>query len=328
MYEHPYHTGELSNYHFLITGGAGFIGSNILEYLVRYKAGRIRVLDNFSNGHRKNLQPFQDYPGFELIEGDIRDMNTCRQACADMHFITHQAALGSVPRSVKDPLSSHDVNVNGFLNMLEAARQTGSVRKMIYAASSSVYGDSEQLPKVEDRIGQPLSPYALTKRINEMYASIYSRVYGFHTTGLRYFNIFGPRQDPEGPYAAVIPLFMKAAMEGKPPVIFGDGEQTRDFTFVENAVQANIKAMLGDASQHEVVNIACGDSVTLNALWTLIASEAGLSVGPRHEQGRPGDIRHSLADIAKAEALLGYQPLFDVRSGLKITFDAFADKVQ
>ena len=324
MYERPYHAVSLSPYSFLVTGGAGFIGSNLVEYLVKYRAGKIRVLDDLSTGHLHNLTAFLDYPGFEFIQGDIRDADTCRKACAGIDFVSHQAALGSVPRSVKDPLTTNAVNIGGFLNVLDAARQAGSVRQMVYAASSSTYGDSKVLPKIEDQIGLPLSPYAVTKYVNELYGGVFSKVYGFHTIGLRYFNVFGPRQDPDGPYAAVIPNFMRAALDRKAPRIHGDGEQTRDFTFVENAVQANIRALLGDGfGGHEVFNIACGERVSLNDLWKVIAGIAEVPLEPVYDPPRAGDIRDSLADIGKAVTALGYAPQFPVKKGLEITFEYY-----
>lgn len=321
MYEHAYHTEDLGGSAFLITGGAGFIGSNIAEYLVKYRAGKVRVLDNFATGHSGNLKALLDYPGFELIEGDIRDMETCRRACEGMDFVSHQAALGSVPRSIKDPLTTNEVNIGGFLNILTAARDAGGIKRLVYAASSSTYGDSPALPKVEDQIGNPLSPYAVTKYVNELYGGVFSRVYGFHTIGLRYFNVFGPRQDPDGPYAAVIPNFMRAATRGEAPFINGDGEQTRDFTFVENAVQANIRALFNQGvREHEVFNIACGERISLNELWRSIAGFAGVTTAPLYHPPRQGDIRDSLADIGKAGRVLGYWPGFAVRKGLEITF--------
>ena len=321
MYEQAYHTDDLGGSAFLITGGAGFIGSNLAEYLVKYRAGKVRVLDNFATGHSGNIQSLLDYPGFELIEGDIRDMETCRRACEGMDFVSHQAALGSVPRSIKDPLTTNEVNIGGFLNILTAARDAGGIKRLVYAASSSTYGDSPVLPKVEDQIGNPLSPYAVTKYVNELYGGVFSRVYGFHTVGLRYFNVFGPRQDPDGPYAAVIPNFMRAATRGEAPFINGDGEQTRDFTFVENAVQANIRALFNQGvREHEVFNIACGERISLNELWRSIAGFAGVTTAPLHHPPRQGDIRDSLADIGKAGRVLGYSPEFAVRKGLEITF--------
>ncbi|MCP2043664.1 UDP-N-acetylglucosamine 4-epimerase [Pontibacter sp. HSC-36F09] len=304
-----------------MTGGAGFIGSNIVEYLLKYDAGKVRVLDNFSTGSRANIEEFKNNPAFELIEGDIRDLGTCKRALEGIDYVSHQAALGSVPRSINDPITSNEVNVSGFLNMLVAARDA-RVKNFIYAASSSTYGDHPGLPKIEDNIGNPLSPYAVTKFVNELYASVFSRTYDFHTIGLRYFNVFGPKQNPKGPYAAVIPLFIEAAIENKQPYINGDGETSRDFTFVENAVQANIKALLTeDIDKHEVVNIAYGERTTLNQLWQRITKTAGIELTPEYREERKGDVRHSLADISKANQLIGYNPGFSVAEGLDIAFN-------
>ena len=280
MYQQPYHKKDLSTSNFLVTGGAGFIGSNIVEYLLKYGAGKVRVLDNFSTGSMNNIREFLNNPSFELIEGDIRDLNTCQRAVEGIDYVSHQAALGSVPRSIDDPITSNDVNVSGFLNMLVAAQKSG-VKKMVYAASSSTYGDSPDLPKVENKIGNPLSPYAITKYVNELYASVFSRQYGFHTIGLRYFNVFGPRQNPQGPYAAVIPLFITAALKHETTYINRDGETSRDFTFVENAVQANIKALLSTGiDTHQVINIAFGERTTLNELWETITGLLGANIKP------------------------------------------------
>jgi len=244
LYNTPYHTTDFSKFKFLVTGGAGFIGSNIVEYLIKYNAGHVRVLDNLSNGYFENIKDFMGLPNFEFILGDIRNIETCKKAIDGMDFVSHQAALGSVPRSIADPITSNEVNVGGFLNMLTAVKDAPNIKQMVYAASSSTYGDSPTLPKVEGNEGNPLSPYAVTKLVNELYADVYSKVYGLHTIGLRYFNVFGPKQNPNNPYAAVIPIFCKAFIEGKQPTINGDGLTSRDFTFVENAVQANIRAML------------------------------------------------------------------------------------
>jgi UDP-N-acetylglucosamine 4-epimerase len=321
MYETKYHQGDLGGKSFLVTGGAGFIGSNILEYLLKYGAGKVRVLDDLSNGSYNNIREFEANPAFEFIEGDIRDFETCKKAVEGMDYVSHQAALGSVPRSIKDPLNTNSVNIDGFLNMLTAVKDNGKVKRMVYAASSSSYGDSKELPKVEGNEGNPLSPYAVTKWVNELYADVYSRVYGLHTVGLRYFNVFGPRQSPDNPYAAVVPLFMKAALEVHAPTINGDGETSRDFTFVENAVQANIKAMLNTEGlqQHEAVNIAVGDRTTLNELWQYISETVGVDLQPVYGPERPGDVRHSLAEVAKANKLFGYEAEFVVKEGLTIT---------
>jgi UDP-N-acetylglucosamine 4-epimerase len=316
MYDTIHHKGDLSQHSFLITGGAGFIGSNIVEYLLKYGAAKVRVLDNFSTGFHGNIEQFKTNPAFELIEGDIRDIAACNKAVAGIDFVSHQAALGSVPRSINDPITTNEVNISGFLNMLVAARDA-NIKRFVYAASSSTYGDHPVLPKVEENIGNPLSPYAVTKYVNELYASVFSKTYDFHAVGLRYFNVFGPRQNPAGAYAAVIPLFIKAALEGESPSINGDGETSRDFTFVENAVQANIKAMLlPQLNKHEVINIAFGQRTTLNQLWDQISALANLSMKPRYQEERRGDVKHSLAAINKAETLISYAPEISVTEGL------------
>jgi len=321
MYEQKFHTTDISKASFLVTGGAGFIGSNIAEYLLKNKAGKVRVLDNFSTGSRNNIEPFLSNPSFELIEGDIRDLETCHKAVEGIDYVSHQAALGSVPRSINDPITSNEVNVSGFLNILVAARDA-KVKKMVYAASSSTYGDHPGLPKFEDKIGNPLSPYAVTKFVNELYANVFSSTYDFHAMGLRYFNVFGPRQNPKGPYAAVIPLFIESALKNEAPYINGDGETSRDFTFVENAVQANIKGLLADGiSKHEVVNIAFGERTTLNELWHEITELAGISLTPQYRENRKGDVKHSLANIDKAAGLIGYKPGISVKKGLGLAFD-------
>ncbi|WP_161891118.1 SDR family oxidoreductase [Pontibacter russatus] len=324
MYKKNYHNTDLSRLSFLITGGAGFIGSGIVQYLLRYGAKKVRVLDNFSTGSYANIDAFKEDPAFELVVGDIRDLQTCRDSLEGVDYVSHQAALGSVPRSINDPLLSNEVNVTGFLNMLVAARDAG-VSRMVYAASSSTYGDHAGLPKVEEQIGKPLSPYAITKYVNELYASVFSKTYEFHTIGLRYFNVFGPRQNPHGPYAAVIPLFLEAVLENKVPYINGDGETSRDFTFVENAIQANIKAFFAaDIQQHEVVNIAYGERTTLNQLWREINALAGSNIEAQYRPERKGDIKHSLADIGKANRLFGYAPEYSVSEGLKLTYDWYS----
>ena len=318
LYTQAYHTQNLSDYSFLITGGAGFIGSNLVEYLLYHGAKKVRVLDNLATGKLENIAAYQALRNFEFIAGDIRDFDTCQKAMIGIDYVSHQAALGSVPRSIKDPIITNQVNVDGFLNVLEAAKQAG-VKRMVYASSSSVYGDSKQLPKVEDQVGKPLSPYAVTKFTNELYANTYSLAYQFHTVGLRYFNVFGPRQDPNGAYAAVIPLFFKAALSGDRPQIFGDGEQTRDFTFIANVVEANIKALFTDKlEKHEACNIAFGDQVTLNQLWKNICEISKTEIEPDYQDPRNGDIRNSLADTSKAKHILDYQPGFALKAGLDI----------
>lgn len=328
MYQIPYHHEDLSRYTFLITGGAGFIGSNLVNYLLKYGAGKVRVLDNLSTGFYRNIEQFMDNKAFEFIEGDICDALTCRKACDGIDFVLHHAALGSVPRSIKDPIASNETNVSGFLNMLVAAKDT-LVKRMVYAASSSTYGDSKELPKVEDRIGKPISPYAVTKLVNELYAEVFTRTYGLKSIGLRYFNVFGPNQDPGGAYAAVIPLFMQCLLEDKPVLIHGDGTQTRDFTFIENVVQANVKALLSsNEPSYPVYNVAFNERISLNQLWEELKSIHGTDPGVVYGPSRVGDIKDSLADIGRIRDDLGYDPAFDVKAGLKITFDWFNKKVE
>lgn len=319
-----YHTTDLSKHAFLITGGAGFIGSNLVAYLLEKNAKKVRVLDNLATGFMKNLEQFQNNPRFELLEGDIRDLETCKNAMEGMDYVSHQAALGSVPRSINDPLTSNEVNVTGFLNMLVAQKESDTVKRMVYAASSSTYGDSKNLPKVEDTIGKPLSPYAVTKLVNELYADVFFKTYGTQTIGLRYFNVFGPNQSPTGAYAAVIPLFMQALKDEKTPTINGDGEQTRDFTFVQNAVQANVRAFFAkEEAINQVFNVAFGERISLNTLWKELKSISGKEVKANYGPPRKGDVRDSLANIDKARKLLGYDPLFSVKDGLKLTWERF-----
>lgn len=313
-----YHNTPLGAYRFLITGGAGFIGSNLAEYLLRHGAGLVRVLDNLSNGYYDNIREFVGLPNFEFVEGDIREPDTCRAAVEGMDFISHQAALGSVPRSIADPVTSNAVNISGFLNMLMAAKESPSLRRFVYAASSSTYGDSPLLPKVEGQEGKPLSPYAVTKAVNELYADVFSKTYGFHTIGLRYFNIFGPRQQPDNPYAAVIPIFCKAFLTDQAPTINGDGMTSRDFTYVDNAVQANIRALLlPELSRHEVFNTACGDQVTLLEMVDMLRQISGKDIQARFGPERPGDVKHSKASIGKIEQVLGYHPEVRFAEGLE-----------
>lgn len=307
----------------LITGGAGFIGSNLTEYFLG-KGYFVRCLDNFATGHRYNIEPFLSNEKYELLEGDIRDLEMCKKAVNGVDYVLHQAALGSVPRSVKDPITSNDVNVSGFLNMLVAARDEG-VKRFVYAASSSTYGDSENLPKVEDIIGKPLSPYAVTKYVNELYADVFSKTYGIQTIGLRYFNVFGRRQDPNGAYAAVIPLFVKQLMKHESPVINGTGDYSRDFTYIDNVIQMNERAMLSENAEavNTVYNTAVGDRTTLNQLVGylkeyLSAYDAEIAnVEVKHGPNRVGDIPHSLASVDKARKLLNYEPTHTIGAGLK-----------
>ncbi len=326
MYEQKFHTQDISNLTFLVTGGAGFIGSNLVEYLLKYNVGKVRVLDDLSNGFYKNIEPFADNSTFEFIKGDIRDLETCMNAAKGCDYILHQAALGSVPRSINDPILTNTVNIDGFLNMLVAAKEN-KVKRFVYAASSSTYGDSKQLPKVEENIGKPLSPYAVTKYVNELYTDVFEKTYGLDCIGLRYFNIFGPRQDPKGAYAAVIPLFIDAVLQNEPPKINGDGEQTRDFTFVENAVQANIKAALAEniTSKSKVYNVAVGDRNSLNQLYAILKEKMKSDIEPIYGANRIGDVRDSLANIDKAKKDFDYNPKIGIEKGLEITLDWFGE---
>ena len=322
-----FHTKDISTGNFLITGGAGFIGSHIAAYLLQHGAAKVRVLDNMSNGFKSNLDILHQYPGFEFIEGDIRNMDTCMRACDDIDYISHQAALGSVPRSIKEPVYFNDVNVGGFVNMLKAAVDN-KVKTFVYASSSSVYGDEATLPKKEDKVGNCLSPYAATKKTNELYAQVFADAYGLKLMGFRYFNIFGPRQDPDGAYAAVIPLFVKGILKHTPVYINGDGEQTRDFTYVENAVQVNIKGMLTDneAAFKKVYNVAVGERFTVNQLYQTCQKQLGSDFKATYREPRAGDIRDSLADISLAKEFLGYQPTKKFEDGLIATIEFFKQK--
>lgn len=327
LYQTKYHKEDLSHFTFLVTGGAGFIGSNLVEYLLKYDAKKVIILDNFSNGHLRNISSFLNDNRCLLIEGDIRDSEECKKAVLGVDYILHQAALGSVPRSIKDPILTNEVNISGFLNMLVAAKESDSVKKMVYAASSSTYGDHPDLPKVEENIGNPLSPYAVTKYVNELYADVFSKTYNFHSVGLRYFNVFGPKQDPNGAYAAVIPLFFDGAINNKEVKINGDGEQTRDFTFIENVVQANIKAVFSNLDKHEVFNVAYGERISINKLWENIKKLTNSGNNVIHGVDRLGDVKDSLANIEKAGKYLGYNPLFNLKIGLKTTLNYYLEKL-
>lgn len=322
-----FHQKDLSQLNFLVTGGAGFIGSHIAEYLLRNGARKVRVLDNMVNGFKTNLEVLRQYAQFEFIEGDIRQADTCLQACEGIDYVSHQAALGSVPRSIREPLYFTEVNVTGFANMMKAAVDKG-IKNFVYASSSSVYGDEKTMPKKEDRIGNCLSPYAATKKTNELYAQIFADVYGLPALGFRYFNIFGPRQDPDGAYAAVIPLFVKGILSETPVYINGDGEQTRDFTFVDNAVQINIKGMLTEnpAALNQVYNVAVGENYSVNDLYKACQTYLESSFAATYREPRAGDIRDSLADISKARQLLGYEPTRRFEEGLKETIEYFKQK--
>lgn len=324
----------ISDSKILVTGGAGFIGSNLCETLV-HLGYQVTCLDNFSTGKMENLDNLLTHPGFKLITGDIRDPDTCKQAVEGVDYVFHEAALGSVPRSIADPVTTNEVNVSGFLNILVAARDA-KVKRFIYAASSSTYGDSESLPKVEEIIGRPLSPYAITKFVNELYADVFSRTYGIECIGLRYFNVFGRRQDPNGAYAAVIPLFVKQLMEHQSPVINGDGEFSRDFTYIDNVIQMNLLAMKTENQDavNTVYNTAFGDRTTLNQLTGYLkellaefdSAIAHLEI--LHGPSRIGDIPHSLASIDKARRLLKYNPQFNLRDGLKEAVKWYRDHLK
>ena len=314
---------KLNNKNILVTGGAGFIGSNLCEELINLGAN-VTCLDNFSTGFRENLDAIKDHPNFKLIEGDIRNLEDCKLACENQDFVLHEAALGSVPRSINDPITSNDVNVGGFLNMLVAARDA-NVKRFVYAASSSTYGDSESLPKVEDVIGKPLSPYAITKYVNELYADVFKRTNDFDTIGLRYFNVFGRKQNPNGAYAAVIPKFVMQLMNHESPVINGGGEYSRDFTYIDNVILMNLLALTSDNSEsvNQVYNTAFGERTTLNDLVSNLKEYLSdfdpkiADVEVIYGDYRKGDVPHSLASIDKAKKLLEYQPKHSMKEGLK-----------
>ncbi len=324
--ENKFHNQDLSSLSFLVTGGAGFIGGHIAEYLLKNGAGKVRVIDNFANGFASNIDLLKAYNGFEFMEGDIRNLETCRKVCEGINYVSHQAALGSVPRSIKDPSSTNDVNVGGFVNILKAAVEN-NVKQFVYASSSSVYGDEPTLPKKEERIGNCLSPYAVSKRADELYASVFASAYNIPVLGFRYFNIFGPRQDPDGPYAAVIPLFVKAIMNHTSAFINGDGGQTRDFTFVENAVQVNVRGMLSTNAEakNKVYNVAVGENYSVNFLYDSIKEYLKSDIEAVHRDPREGDIHDSLADISLAKNLLGYEPTTRFETGLIKTIEYFKD---
>ena len=324
---------KISNKKILITGGAGFIGSNLCGYFLEHN--EVVCLDNFSTGHRHNIEQFLSNPNFTLIEGDIRNFETCERAVSGVYFVLHQAALGSVPRSINDPITTNEVNVSGFLNMLIASRNA-NVKRFIYAASSSTYGDSEKLPKIEEVIGKPLSPYAVTKYVNELYADVFSKTYGMETIGLRYFNVFGRNQDPNGAYAAVIPKFVAQFLNHESPVINGDGNFSRDFTYIDNVIQMNELAMLTENKEaiNTVYNTAFGERTTLNELVNSLREFLSTydneiaNVPIIYGENRVGDIPHSLASIEKAKKLLNYQPKFSMREGLKEAVNWYWNNLQ
>jgi len=311
---------------FLVTGGAGFIGSNLCEALLK-KGCRVRCLDDLSTGKPGNISTFVDDPGFEFVEGDIRDFKACMKACGGVDYVLHQAAWGSVPRSIELPLPYEEINIRGTLNMLEAAR-VNKVKKFVYASSSSVYGDEPSLPKKEGCEGRLLSPYALTKRVNEEYGRLYTELYGLETYGLRYFNVFGKHQDPEGEYAAVIPRFIRALLKDEQPVIYGDGKQSRDFTYIENVVEANLKACKASAqAAGQAYNIAYGDREDLLNVHAELCAALGNKIDPLFEPERQGDIKHSHADISKAQELLGYNPEWSFRRGIAAAIEWYKENL-
>ncbi len=308
----------------LVTGGAGFIGSNLTEALLK-KGHQVRVLDNFSTGKRENLVFDNAYPSLEIFEGDICHLAVCQRAMKGIECVFHQAALPSVQRSVEDPMTSNAVNVEGTLNLLLAARDSGA-KKFIYASSSSIYGDAPTLPKKEEMPVNPLSPYALQKYIGEQYCRLFFQLYGVETISLRYFNIFGPKQDPASIYSAVIPRFIDALLKRDHPIIFGDGEQSRDFTYIDNVVEANLLAMFKDHLRGEAVNVACGKQTSLNQLLTILKGVVGSEISPVYQEPRKGDVKHSLADIAKGKEILNYVPKFGIEAGLRKTVEYFKTK--
>ena len=311
----------------LLTGGAGFIGSNLAKSLLQHpQVTKVKVIDNFSTGFRHNIESLFSNPNFELIEGDITDFKTCELAMQDIDIVSHQAALGSVPRSIQDPIATNHANITGSLNIFTAAKNA-NIKRIVYAASSSTYGDSESLPKVEDTIGRPLSPYAVTKFVMELYADVFGKTYDMEFIGLRYFNVFGPHQSPKGAYAAVIPLFMDAVIQHEAPTINGDGSYSRDFTYVDNVVQANINAIFTENKEaiNQVYNIAFGESTTLLSLYDEIRTIANSDLAPKFGSFRKGDIPHSLANIDKAKRLLNYHPTISVKDGLKLAFEWYKE---
>lgn len=311
----------------LVTGGAGFIGSNLCESILE-NGNKVRCLDNLSTGKKTNIEKLLAYPNFEFVEGDITTLETCMQACTGIDFVLHQAALGSVPRSINNPMKTNEVNISGFLNMLWAVKESG-VKRMVYAASSSTYGDSKSLPKVEDVIGKPLSPYAVTKYVNELYADVFAKTFGIETIGLRYFNVFGRKQDPNGAYAAVIPKFVLTLMKHESPTINGDGNYSRDFTYIDNVIEMNIRSIVSEDKNavNQIYNVACGDRTTIQDLFDHLVEYLGeydpaiKNIEPKYGKVRDGDVPHSLASIDKAKSLLGYDPQFDFKIGLKEAVD-------
>lgn len=325
MSDKLFHSVDLNKHSFVVTGGAGFIGSHLTEYLVTHNAKKVFVLDDLSTGTLDNLKAFEKKPNFEFVQGSICDADICEKVFKQADYVLHQAALCSVPRSIANPVATHDVNISGFLNVLMAAKEAG-IKRMVFASSSSVYGDSKTLPKTETDQVSPLSPYAVSKLSNELYASVFARNYNMSLVGLRYFNIFGPRQNPNGPYAAAIPLFITALLDGKSPTIYGDGNQTRDFTFVKNVVQANIKALFAEEKVNgQVFNIATGGRITVNELFAILAGLAGSNIKPNYQPARKGDVKDSKASIEKAKEYFGYEPEINFHEGIETTWNWFKE---
>lgn len=318
---------DIKNKSFLVTGGAGFIGSNLVNFLLKNNAKKVTVLDNFSTGYNENIEEFSDNPSFSLISGDITLFEDCNKATKDIDIVLHQAALGSVPRSIKDPITTNKNNIDGFLNMLHASVGNG-VKRFVYASSSSVYGNDVTMPKKEDVTGALLSPYAVTKKANELYADVFYKTYGLEVIGLRYFNVFGPKQNINGPYAAVIPIFINELLNKRAPSIFGDGSTTRDFTYIENVIQANLLAALTENKEaiNQVYNVAYGGTTSLNKLFEIIAENLNTEMRPQYHGERKGDIKDSFADISKAKNLLHYEPKIDIMEGLKITVEWYKNQ--
>ncbi len=328
MYSTKFNHIDYSQFSFLITGGAGFIGANLVEYLLTHNAGKVRVLDNLLTGNYENLKPFENYPQFEFVNGDICKLADCQRACEGIDYISHQAALGSVPRSIQYPEKTTSINVDGFVNMLVAAKDN-NVKRFVYASSSSVYGDDKNLPKKEDVIGRQLSPYAVSKYTNELYADVFHSIYNMELMGLRYFNVFGPKQSPKGPYAAVIPIFTYKLLADEQVFINGDGTQTRDFTYVANAVQANMKALFTDDPKalNRVFNVAVGERYSVQELFETIRGELGKKAEPAYRDPREGDIQDSLADISLARNHLGYEPQVQFDEGIRETVAYFKQQL-
>ena len=318
---HKFHKKDISKLKFLVTGGAGFIGSNIVRYLIKNNAGFVRVVDNLSNGDLNNIKDFINLSNFEFIENDLVDIEVCKKAIDGIQYVSHQAARGSVPRSISDPISSNSSNVTAFLNLINVCKDSKEIKNFVYASSSSVYGDSKSLIKSEGNEGEPLNPYALTKIINEMYAENFYKIYDFKSIGLRYFNVFGPNQSPDNPYAAVIPIFLKKISRNLIPTIYGDGFTIRDFTFIDNVVQANILAMFNETvDKHTTFNVGCGQKTSLIELVDLINEISSKKIIPVHDNERLGDIKTSVADISKIKKYLNYNPLINIKEGLQITY--------